>query len=545
MVYKRSSSDAEPERRGATGPSGWEKLGKLQEWKGRQRSPMPSLKSEWKAKQHGDGTSTLSRDCARKEEGLGRRQGQELLQMISKVAPKESKKSFAEVVSGVAAKEKLQQQQQAEHRDENVGEQMGKELLRMIKVENGWVCSLPSSKAQVASEADVPCQQQALPQGTGIAQSHPQLQTQAQVLRRQSLPQQQQQLQPGSNLHQSRCVNSSSALPRHQQSPVPSDLQHSMDFTRDAPPILSTAPLAKSMLQFPPSPVPPGTPALHREQLLLPPALQPSTLSTMPLQMLRSAVSTPSLPLGFPMGMRPLPPPAFTPPLLVEQSCHAAPPPPLHQSSVPGALASQEALLRSIMMQSVDLTAFSAPERPRRASLPLPVGLQKGPTTPPPPVFTPRLPSEQSDQLAPSPPECSDSCARQEDVSKPVGPISRSSSGSCLDLDAEESEREIDAFVPKHCLQALDYPLSKNEKRLVYTRLCDQERAAAVLQYKDLKRRSSMGQPCDDTSDESECDDEDDQKLREKQRELERELQEVRTERRRLSRSSRPRLSTL
>jgi hypothetical protein len=113
--------------------------------------------------------------------------------------------------------------------------------------------------------------------------------------------------------------------------------------------------------------------------------------------------------------------------------------------------------------------------------------------------------------------------------------------------EQSESEAETDQFVPQTCVQAWEFPLSKNEKRLLYTRLCDKERAAAVLQYNNLKRRVSVGHasskdvytPRTTSSDESEsvksCDNEEDQQLRMKQRDLERQLQDIRIERRRRS----------
>jgi hypothetical protein len=70
--------------------------------------------------------------------------------------------------------------------------------------------------------------------------------------------------------------------------------------------------------------------------------------------------------------------------------------------------------------------------------------------------------------------------------------LSRSSSNGSL----HESDEEVDRFIPAYHLQSFDYPLSKSEKRELYTRLCDKERAAAVQEFKQLKRRvsrASMG----------------------------------------------------
>jgi len=115
-----------------------------------------------------------------------------------------------------------------------------------------------------------------------------------------------------------------------------------------------------------------------------------------------------------------------------------------------------------------------------------------------------------------------------------------------LDLDDEGEELddslEDESFVPKHCLQSWEYPLSKSEKQLLYNRLCDQERAAVVRDYKRLVRRVSVSGAKPDLSDtESDCEandeplDEEDKKLQDKERELERQLEDVRANRRRLS----------
>jgi len=122
--------------------------------------------------------------------------------------------------------------------------------------------------------------------------------------------------------------------------------------------------------------------------------------------------------------------------------------------------------------------------------------------------------------------------------------MSRSNSESSLKHDGEESQAsvlDVDPFVPQHCLQSWEYPLSKNEKRLLYARLCDQERAAAVHQYQHLRQRTeyfrlSAAHESQHSSDESEaCEDEEGAKLQAKQRELQRQLKDVRKERRRLS----------
>jgi len=127
-----------------------------------------------------------------------------------------------------------------------------------------------------------------------------------------------------------------------------------------------------------------------------------------------------------------------------------------------------------------------------------------------------------------------------------AGLMTRSNSESSLqggdEGEPSSGEEELDHFVPSHCTQSMEWPLSKNEKREYYTKLCDQERTAAVLQYKQLKRhtlsmaRTSMAGTCKgnasdhDSLDGSEhCENDDDHELLLKQRELERQLQEVRT----------------
>jgi len=139
----------------------------------------------------------------------------------------------------------------------------------------------------------------------------------------------------------------------------------------------------------------------------------------------------------------------------------------------------------------------------------------------------------------------------ERDVSDQAQVISRSNSGSTLNHlgeDSTESELELDQFMPQQT-QSWEFPLSKSEKQLLYTRLCDQERSAAVVQYRQLKRRVStcsrlstssrrVSIVSQESSDGNECgDDEEDRELLMKQRELEKQLQDVRTERRRLSRS--------
>jgi hypothetical protein len=58
--------------------------------------------------------------------------------------------------------------------------------------------------------------------------------------------------------------------------------------------------------------------------------------------------------------------------------------------------------------------------------------------------------------------------------------------------DYDENELDIDSFLPKQYVRSWEYPLSKSEKHLLYTRLCEQERAAVAHDFNRLLRRFSM-----------------------------------------------------
>jgi hypothetical protein len=135
-----------------------------------------------------------------------------------------------------------------------------------------------------------------------------------------------------------------------------------------------------------------------------------------------------------------------------------------------------------------------------------------------------------------------DSTGQEEDQQDPDGVVVQL--GSLLqsvdseeDSDDHESTMKNDSFLPKPC-SSWEYPLTKSEKQLLYTRLCDQERASVVRDYNRLVRRVSVGGDRPEwSSDESESEEED-EKLQSKERELERQLEHVRADRRRLSGSN-------
>jgi len=308
-------------------------------------------------------------------------------------------------------------------------------------------------------------------------------------------------------------------------------------------------------------------PAIHAN-----PSMQPPIASGPPTLVSSMLAAMPPMPLALPPEIQQraeLPPPSFTPRLSLPLAA-VAPHNFTPQTSREGALAGGTLLSTgSSRLSGIErrLSYGSIPD----ITMPLPVGLiapqGSGGISPPNVSSTPYtqpatnmgqcgggLASRSEDAKAEGR-EVAETCVQAEDreISDHAAPLSRSNSQSTL---SNATDEEIDQFVPQNYLQSWEFPLSQSEKRLLYTRLCDQERAAAVQECRHLKRRvstasrrASMAASCDgktsrrvsiaDTqygSDEDDdCCNHQEDRLLVKERELERQLESVRTERKRLS----------
>lgn len=300
-------------------------------------------------------------------------------------------------------------------------------------------------------------------------------------------------------------------------------------------PLLSTSPSTRPVLPVCAPPLLSGFPPfLQHSSTVPPPAFTPRVPQAFQQSLsppyLSDLVTFPALRPGLQPGLQPPPPPAFTPRVPCAQHHQMTLPPPCQSTQDLAPCISQlSAINREISNLSSVLSQGPSPvsASERHAAVALPEEPE----------------DEEFEQKE------KDLCT-EEAQENDCNMYSRSNSVLSFSNATEEqseSEAETDQFVPQNCVQAWEFPLSKNEKRLLYTRLCDKERAAAVLQYNNLKRRVSVGHasskdvytPRTTSSDESEsvksCDNEEDQQLRMKQRDLERQLQDIRIERRRRS----------
>lgn len=446
---------------------------------------------------------------------------QQLLSMLGK--EDSAKKPEGELEPSVSDTAQAQVTFEKEYsRPEELGVQQGRELLRMLSCP----ALKPSPSSKLHSQLKQTQTQMHVPQVAGPSQ----------------LPEQQQCHSHG----------------RHRR--------HSSGTMPDQPPqtpILSTSP--KPVLPFVAPPLLAGFPKVLAPAInpLIQSAMNPSmpSAAAAPLVVSGALASMPPMPLAMPPEIKQrceMPPPSFTPRVPCPSTANMAP------NFTPRA--SQEGALAGGTLLSTGTSRCSGVERRRSTggcelgnasamhwTMPLPVGLiaHTG--------YSEDLPTTSFDTANPTAPAASgNDCHQPELETDMIGQaprLSRSSSEGNLS-NATSDAQELDRFIPENYLQSWEFPLSKSEKRLLYTRLCDQERAAAVQECKHLKRRistasrrASLADTCDgktsrrvsiaDTqysSDEEEVDsNEQDKQLLEKQRDLERQLADVRSERRRLS----------